>query len=361
MITVSLCMIVRNEEAVLARCLDSVADLADEIVIVDTGSNDRTKEIAARYTDRIYDFEWVDDFAAARNYSFSLATQDYVLWLDADDCLKERDYAKFKALKETLDLQVDSVVMEYHLSFDKVGNPAAMSRRNRLVKRSKQFRWHNPVHEYLFVEGNVYLTDIAVTHERVAPHTARNLAILEGMRSRNGGLKGRDVFYYANELFDDGRITDAKSEYERFLDTTGEYFEDYIQACARLASCYENLGNKDRKLQALLRTFVYDIPRADFCCQIGFCFQEKEDFKRAIYWFELALTLEMPLYHFHVINLMSFTWLPHYQLCVCYGMIGELRKSYEHNEKALSYMPDDPNLLDNKRKLEQALAEVEGG
>ena len=70
MITISLCMIVKNEEKILARCLDSVADLMDEIIIVDTGSADRTKDIAARYTKHIYDFQWVDDFSAARNYAF---------------------------------------------------------------------------------------------------------------------------------------------------------------------------------------------------------------------------------------------------------------------------------------------------
>lgn len=85
--TISLCMIVRNEEKVLARCLESVRGCVDEIVIVDTGSSDATKEIAARYTDRIYDFEWIDDFSAARNYAFEQATGDYLLWLDADDVL----------------------------------------------------------------------------------------------------------------------------------------------------------------------------------------------------------------------------------------------------------------------------------
>ena len=79
MITISLCMIVKNEEKVLARCLDSIADLMDEIIIVDTGSSDNTKEIAKKYTDKIYDFAWIDDFSAARNYSFSKATKELSL------------------------------------------------------------------------------------------------------------------------------------------------------------------------------------------------------------------------------------------------------------------------------------------
>ncbi|MGN0242408.1 MAG: glycosyltransferase, partial [Candidatus Weimeria sp.] len=62
MMTVSLCMIVKNEEKVLKRCLDSVADLCNEVVIVDTGSTDSTKSIAAKYTSHVYDFEWCDDF-----------------------------------------------------------------------------------------------------------------------------------------------------------------------------------------------------------------------------------------------------------------------------------------------------------
>ena len=67
-------MIVKNEEMHLARCLDSIAKLVDEIIIVDTGSADRTKEIASQYTPNVYSYPWKDDFSAARNYSFSKAT-----------------------------------------------------------------------------------------------------------------------------------------------------------------------------------------------------------------------------------------------------------------------------------------------
>ena len=85
MISISLCMIVKNEAEILARCLDSLAGLMDEIIIVDTGSTDDTKEIARQYTDLVYDFSWCDDFAAARNFSFSKATKEYIYAPDADE------------------------------------------------------------------------------------------------------------------------------------------------------------------------------------------------------------------------------------------------------------------------------------
>ena len=140
-ISITLCMIVKNEEASLARCLDSVNGIADEIVIVDTGSTDRTRQIASRYTDRIVDFEWVDDFAAARNYAFDQAKSEYILWLDADDVFEPEDRAKLIALKRSLDPDVDSVTMDYNLSFTADGKVAYNLRRNRLVRRDRQFRW----------------------------------------------------------------------------------------------------------------------------------------------------------------------------------------------------------------------------
>ena len=77
MITISLCMIVKNEEKHLARCLDHIANLVDEIIIVDTGSTDQTLEIASKYTSKIYTHPWIDDFSDARNYAFSKASMDY--------------------------------------------------------------------------------------------------------------------------------------------------------------------------------------------------------------------------------------------------------------------------------------------
>ena len=103
-------MIVRDEEAVLERCLESVRDAVDEIIIVDTGSTDGTKDIGRKYTGKIYDLPWQDDFAAARNFAFFKGTMDYLMWLDADDVLPGRSLEEFRKMKETLLLK--------HASYD---------------------------------------------------------------------------------------------------------------------------------------------------------------------------------------------------------------------------------------------------
>src|SRR5690606_22915077 len=98
---ISLCMIVRNEERVLDRCLSSVNNLVDEIILVDTGSTDNTQEIAKKYTKNIYHFEWINDFSAARNFAADKATGEWILVLDADEYVDEDNFREFiKLLKE---------------------------------------------------------------------------------------------------------------------------------------------------------------------------------------------------------------------------------------------------------------------
>ena len=96
--SVSLCMITKNEEKCLAKCLQSVKPICDEIVVVDTGSEDRTREIAAAYGAKVFNFRWQDDFAAARNYSLSKVGGDWIFILDADEVIASSDYEGFRKL-----------------------------------------------------------------------------------------------------------------------------------------------------------------------------------------------------------------------------------------------------------------------
>ena len=177
MITISLCMIVKNEERILARCLDSVKDLVDEIVIVDTGSADATRRIAQTYTDRVYDFTWIDDFSAARNFAFSKATCEYIYSADADEVLSEENRARFQVLKETLLPEIEIVQMKYGnqlhngtvYNFDEEYRP-------KLFKRLRNFIWEEPIHEMVRLEPVVYDSDIVITHMPEQNHAGRDIA-----------------------------------------------------------------------------------------------------------------------------------------------------------------------------------------
>jgi glycosyltransferase involved in cell wall biosynthesis len=106
--TISLCLIAKNEERFLENCLKSVVDLVDEIIVVDTGSTDNTKVIAERYTKKIYDFRWCDDFAAARNKALEYSTCDWILVLDCDETLSKKDH---KVIQDALKQDYDAYLM----------------------------------------------------------------------------------------------------------------------------------------------------------------------------------------------------------------------------------------------------------
>lgn len=356
-ITISLCMIVRNEEQPLARCLGSVAKIVDEIIVVDTGSHDETKLVAQQYKARVYDFEWIDNFAAARNYAFSQATKEYIIWLDADDVLEDKDQALLLELKHTLAHDVDSVTMPYVLSTDEKGNVTHSLRRNRLVRKACGFQWHEPVHEYLLVGGNIIHSDICIIHKKDKTYTSRNLRIYEEMSAAGKEFSPRGLYYFGNELRDNSHFKEAVNEYEKFLNTNQGWIEDNIQACRKMADCYGKLNKRLEKFMSLLRSFIYDKPRAEICCDIGELWMGEEHYTQAIYWFEQAAQLPQEKSQMTLVEPGSWTWIPHLQLCVCYDKLGEVGKACYHNEIALSFHPSHQSMLFNQKYFKDKLGD----
>lgn len=355
-ISISLCMIVRNEKNIIARCLDSVKGIPDEIVIIDTGSIDSTKEIVRQYTDLVIDFPWIDDFAAARNFAFSKANMDYILWLDADDVFEASDREQFLRLKKTLDPHLDIVNMPYLLSFDQFDKVNFSLRRNRLVKRSKNFHWIGAVHEYLEVYGPVLNSDICVTHKDTGKNDSdRNLKIYEKRLSKGEAFSPRDLYYYANELFDHQAYSQSSAFYEKFLAAEEGWIEDRISACNKLADCFHILGDKEQEKKFIYQSFDYDVPRADFCCRLGFKFLHQNKVNQALFWYKLASELEKPVDNWGPINHACWTWLPHLQLCVCYDRLGQYQLAHKHNEIAATYIPNDPKVLQNRQYLQEII------
>lgn len=349
-------MIVKNEEEVLEQCLNSIYDICDEIIIVDTGSSDKTKEIAKKYTLKILDFEWIDDFSAARNFSFSQAKMDYILWLDADDVLLKEDQNKLRILKSELKSDIDCVSMNYILEFDEYNNPSFYFRRNRLVKRANNFRWYGPVHEYLQVGGNILSADIAIVHRKIdktkkGDFAGRNLNIYEKRLKTGEKFSPRDLYYYANELKDHQKYKKAIIYYKAFLSTKRGWVEDRIRACLYMAEIYAILGKQDEELEMLLTTLTFDFPRPETCCRLGDYFKEIREFKTAIFWYDTALKNKPENPHdFH--NEAYSSWYPHLSLCVCHWKLGNIEKSIKHNEIVGQLRPNDSRVLYNQRFFE---------
>ncbi len=349
MSTISLCMIVRDEEDVIGRCLESAADLVDEIIIVDTGSTDRTKEIAAKYTEKIYDFLWIDDFAAARNVSFAHANCDYCMWLDADDVLMEPDRQEFVNLKERLGPGVDAVMMQYHTGFDAEGRVTFSYYRERIVKNRVGMWWKGAVHEAIEVRGTVIYSDCAVTHWKLhTPDPDRNLRIFEGLLERGQDLDPRQQFYYGRELYYHGRYQDALSVFETFLENRQGWLENQIDACRHCAYCWYGLGEAEKALEALLSSFAYDLPRAEICCDVAKHFFDRGAWERAAYWYLRALDCERRDDRGGFILPDAYGYTPCIQLCVCYSKLGRQAEAQAYNERAAEFKPDSPAVAHNR-------------
>ena len=175
--TVSLCMIVKDEEEHLAKCLQSVKPLVDEIIVVDTGSRDRSRDIARVFGAKVFDFEWAGDFAEARNYSLSKATGKMVFVMDADEVISPLDYELFRQTAKQSSRQrsafiintrnytmdnnlVGWVANEGYYDIEEAGTGWTPSAKIRLFPNESHIRFNFPVHE--MVEPSLQKMGIAM-------------------------------------------------------------------------------------------------------------------------------------------------------------------------------------------------------
>lgn len=355
--TISLCMIVKDEENTLARCLSSVCDIVDEIIIVDTGSQDQTVKTALAYESKVCHFQWEDDFSKARNFSFSQASMDYILWLDGDDVLLDQDRVKLKKLKDQLMDDVDAYSMIYHYAFDADGNVLLSLRRNRLFRRAKGFEWQGMVHEYIEVNEQIVDTDICITHKSVKDSLNRNLLIYENSISKGNLLTYRDTYYYAKELYDHEQFEKAVEVFLKFLEMKEGWFEEKIAACLKIARYYSSIEKYELCRHYCFKTFEYGSPRPESCYQIGCSYYKEKKLEQAIFWLKLSIKVYKEENTWAFSNPGCGTWLAHLQLCLCYYELGDLKEANCQNELAYRYHQKDENILFNRVFFKKLLTE----
>lgn len=316
MIEISLCMIVKNEENVLARCLDSIADLMDEIIIVDTGSTDNTKEIAQKYTDKIYDFRWMDDFSAARNYSFSKATKEYIYVADADEVVDAENRKRFRELKQVLLPEIDIVQMKYA---NQLANGTAYNYdeeyRPKLYKRLRSFEWIEPVHEMVRLDPIVYDSEISIRHMPETMHAHRDFQIFQKQIDRGLRLSKRLHHMYAMELYISGKEKDFL-EAEAFFSKTAVDPSRSMDEVKEAACVVVRAARLRDDTGVILKMCLKDLlseGSSEMCYELGEYFFDKGDYEEAAMWYYNAMHETQS-----ILNIRTSTELPkeRYDECV---------------------------------------------
>ena len=359
--TISLAMIIRNSENVLEKCLSSCHDIFDEIVIVDTGSTDRTKEIAHQYTTKVYDFEWCSDFAKARNFSFSLCSSEFVMWLDDDDTLLEKDKDKIKAL-DFADREI--ILCKYIYSKDEFGVAECILERERIIKRSLNLQWQKKIHEYLPLRvGNrdlkQFRTDIEIQHNKQHSSSERNLEILEEIIKID--KEPRNFYYFGKELVDYFDVNENQNQREtRYKKAIGvllnfvrlnSWWEDVFAAYMLIAKCYLNLKDEDKFFSNMFKSIKIEPARAEPYYELACFYMNKNDWRKAIHWFEECLNVKRNKELLSSYLPQYYTWKPALNLVICYNNIGDVQKAYEYNELFLKFRPSDKRGHNNRAIL----------
>ncbi|MFC5528955.1 glycosyltransferase [Cohnella yongneupensis] len=297
---ISVCMIVKNEEAFLQRCLQSVRAYVDEIVIVDTGSTDRTKEIAQTYTDKIYDFVWINDFSAARNESLKHATGKWILVMDADEYMEEKE---IRGMRDFLAKEKPTNSAIYQLCVrnfqGEQNNPTVVeSQVARVFANRMKFHYHRALHEQprpaKGVSPRVVEIPYQILHSGYLSHVMtsknkheRNLSIFNDMKA-DGGFNAYDHCMIGLQLATMKKDEEALQHLRIALesgDKKAVWYRSIIFAMLEISMRHrrfvESLNLMDQHLQAYIQYPDIKCLRGVILLELGFRELSKQEFLAA--------------------------------------------------------------------------------
>jgi glycosyltransferase involved in cell wall biosynthesis len=352
----SVAIIVRDGEDSIGAVLDDAARFADEIVTVDTGSRDSTLSILKAHRVTIDHFHWVDDFAAARNYSFSRCHGDWIMWLDADDRVPLATQEGIIDLKADLARrgnQASVVYMPYRMgclseSFD--AGFAQVIIRERIVRASARFEWIGRVHETIAVgerSDTLYRPDIWIEHRppksRIElEHSTRNLHLIE-QEIASTECSALMYFYYGRVLFGLNRVAKARTMLARYLKRDSMLTDPHYEALLLLARCEIELNRPARAVARLLEAIGLDSRRAEAYVQLAEIYCRRRQYKRALPLLVAAASTTPGATP--VLNAGAYSWIAHEGIGDCLAAMARFEEAIVWYTRALETTPEKSRIL----------------
>jgi tetratricopeptide (TPR) repeat protein len=347
---ISACLIVKNEERFIERCLESIKDFVDEIVVVDTGSTDRTKEIASRFNARVFDYKWEDDFSKARNFSLDKAKYDWILSIDADESISKED---MKKTREIIDLNEAEgyyfTWRDYTNEQGVLGWKSSLNDRydeskialgfteNKVIRFFKNgYYFEGKIHETVEnsirkAGGKIFLSDVVIHHygnvrskEEIIEKKEKYIELLKDKVEKGSEEKEKYYVLYelAREQIVKGDFEEAKKNLLLSLELNPSF-----ESLSMLGALMIKEKQYDNAEIYLKRALLIEPLNFDVHSNLGILYSERKEYLKAIKKFERALEL----------NPRSADGF--YNLAIAYSRIGKNKKAQECLEKAIELNP----------------------
>lgn len=341
MLPLSVCIIAKNEEAHIEECLKRLSPYGFEIVLTDTGSTDRTLAIAEKYTDRIYHFDWCNDFSAARNFCLKKASHDWILSLDCDEYIEQLDEAALdRCMKQHPDCTGRILIRSRFLRDGRIS--FEQTRVSRLADR-RYFHFTGTVHEQLERRDGsakvIYDAPVTILHvgydeteADMQEKSRRNIDLLKKQLEK----EGPDPYLYFQLGQSYRRLGDAQKAFQSFdagLSMEVDPSLDYVKTMVE--SYGYTLLDLKRNQDALGLTQLYDVfaGRADFVFLMGLIYMNNGLFDAAVEEFKKSVTIE----EFAVDGVNSY--MAYYNIGVIYECTGHIEEARGYYKKCGGYAP----------------------
>lgn len=354
--TVSVALIVKDEERTLETTLQSVASVVDEIVIyVDDSSTDKTRQIAEQYANVVEDFHWEENFSAARNRAIERCSKDWVMIMDGHEILHPKSVRVLHSLLERVlpgkdlnDTEIFSAMIymnpEDTSDIERI-IPNIFFLQPRLFRNNGKHHYVGRVHNWLATESGYEtkkrpVNELVVVHQRT-PENAQNrkkqrqemnIKLLRADIEDNPDVP-RPYFYLGNTYNELGMYDDALEWYGKYLEIS-QWDAEKAQACLQVSSIYASRKDWDETKRWLHKGISFDWERPEFYMLMGDIAFEQKEWYSAEHWYLCAKDMKPPM-HGMFLHGPAYSYLPFMKLAAVYSQVGEWFEALKHGERAI--------------------------